>query len=77
MSPDEGGMFGGIWMAGEFVFATIVIVANMKIMISSYLVSGWMLFFVIGSTLFYVLVYVLISFLSTNSQEFGTLQMML
>ena len=64
-------------MSGEFIFGTLVIVSNMKIMISSYLINGYMLFFVIGSTLFYILCYVLISFCSTSSQEFGTLTMML
>ena len=77
LSPDENGMFGGIFMGGEFIFGTLVIVSNMKIMISSYLVSGWMLFFVIGSTLFYVLCFVIISFGLTSSPEFGTLTMML
>ena len=76
-SPNVEGNFGGIFMTGEFVFGTLVIVSNMKIMISSYLVSGYMLFFVIGSTLFYVICYVVISFSLTSSTEFGTLTMML
>ena len=64
-------------MTGEFIFGSLVIVSNMKIMISSYLINGYMLFFVIGSTLFYILCYVIISFCLTGSQEFGTLTMML
>ena len=64
-------------MGGEFIFGTLVIVSNMKIMISSYLVNGWSLFFVIGSTLFYILCYVIISFCLVNSAEFGTLTMMM
>ena len=64
-------------MTGEFIFGSLVIVSNMKIMISSYLINGYMLFFVIGSTLFYILCYVIISFCLTDSQEFGTLTMML
>ena len=77
LSPDENGRFGGIFMGGEFIFGTLVIVSNMKIMISSYLVSGWMLFFVIGSTLFYILCFVIISFGLKASPEFGTLTMMM
>ena len=77
LSPNQNGMFGGIYMGGEFIFGTLVIVSNMKIMISSYLVNGWSLFFVIGSTLFYILCYVIISFCLVNSAEFGTLTMMM
>ena len=54
-------------MSGEFIFGSLVIVSNMKIMISSYLINGYMLFFVIGSTLFYILCYVIISFCLTGS----------
>lgn len=60
-------------MGGEFVFASIVIVSNMKIMISSYLITGWMLFLLIGSTSFYCFCYIMISYVLTSSQEFGTL----
>ena len=75
MSPDENGYFGGIWMGGEFVFGAVVIVSNMKIFISSYLISGMNIFLCFGSTLTYVLSFWLISHFSTGSQEFGTLKM--
>ena len=64
-------------MGGEFIFGTIVIVSNMKILISSYLYNGWLFFFVLGSTIFYMLCYSLISYGFSGSQEFGTLQMIL
>ena len=64
-------------MTGEFVFGALVIVINMKIMISSFLINGWMLFFVVGSTLFYILCFIIISFGFTGSQEYGTLTMMM
>ncbi len=35
-SPNYYGKHGGIYMAGNFVFATLVIVANMKVLISSF-----------------------------------------
>lgn len=48
----------------------------MKIMISSYLISGWLIFFVLGSTLFYILCYIIISGSLTSSMEFGTFYML-
>ena len=59
-------------MAGEFVFGALVIVANMKILISSYNIGFWLLFFVFGSTLFYIFVYWFMSKQLVASNEFGT-----
>lgn len=70
-------MDGGLFVAGEFVFGTIVIVSNMKILISSYLVSFWLLFFVVGSTAFYILCYSIISSSFKASQEYGTFYMLM
>ena len=49
----------------------------MKILISSYLISFWIIFFVLGSTLFYVLCYWLISAGMVNSQEYGSFYMVM
>ena len=46
-------------------------------MISSYLYSFWMLFFVIGSFVFYVLFYIFISMSFTASADYGTIHMLL
>ena len=46
-------------------------------MISSYLYSFWMLFFVIGSFVFYVFFYVFISMSFTASADYGTIHMLL
>lgn len=73
LSSDARGDFGGIWMAGSLVFTTLVIVSNMKIMISSYLYNGWMLFFVIGSVLFYFLTFWLLSRFITSSDQYNNL----
>ena len=70
------GMNGGIYTTGNFVFGTLVIVSNMKILISSYLISGWLIFFVLGSTLFYILCYWLISISAPVSNDYGTLAML-
>ena len=67
----------GIWVAGEFVFGCIVIVSNMKVLISSYLISWFQLFLIIGSTLFYVMCYVIISDSITISNEFGSFYMLM
>ena len=65
-----------MWFAGAFVFTTLVIVSNMKILISSYLINGFMLFLVIGSVLFYFLCLWMISHFLTASQQFGALGML-
>lgn len=70
-------MDGGLFVAGEFVFGTIVIVSNMKILISSYLISFYLLFFVLGSTLFYILCYTIISSSLVMSNEYGTFYMLM
>ena len=46
-------------------------------MISSYLYSFWMLFFVIGSFVFYVLFYIFISMSFTASADYGTIHMLM
>ena len=59
------------------MFGTLVIVANMKILISSYLISGWLLFFVLGSTVFYMFCYWFLSVGMTQGNDYGTLDMLL
>ena len=58
-SPDLNGQYSGVWVSGNLIFTMLVIVSNMKILISSFLISGLLLFFVIGSVAFYFLVFVL------------------
>ena len=60
-SPNNDGLFAGVWIPGEFVFGCLVIMVNIKVLISSYLISFWLLFLCIGSTLFYILCYWIIS----------------
>jgi len=66
-----------VWVPGELVFGTLVIVSNMKILISSYLISWWTIFFVFGSTIFYIICYAIISAAFLNSDQYGTLYMLL
>ena len=55
----------------------MVIVSNMKIAISSYLISFWLLFLVIGSVLFYIFCYAVISAGFTMSDDYGTFYMLM
>ena len=50
---------------------------NVKIVISSFLISFWMLFFVIGSVLVYAGFYLSISMFIPISAEYGTIYMLL
>ena len=59
ISPGADGKYSGIWVSGNLIFTMLVIVSNMKIFISSYLINGLLLFFVIGSVAFYFLVFVI------------------
>jgi phospholipid-transporting ATPase len=45
---------GGIWLDGTQVFTTMVFIANLKVVLRSYEWTFWMLFFNIGSILFYI-----------------------
>lgn len=76
-SCDEDGKFGGIWISGNLTFGTIVIVSNMKILISSYQVSIFNVFLVMASTLVYILFYTTISSGITVSNDFGTFYMLM
>lgn len=58
------------------MFGALVIVSNIKIMISSFLVSFYMLFFVIGSTVFYISNLWVISSNFVLSDSYGTLYML-
>jgi len=76
-SCDEDGMFGGLWVSGNLTFGTIVIVSNMKILISSFQVSIFNVFLVMASTLVYILFYTTISNGITISNDFGTFYMLM
>lgn len=59
LSTDVDGNLTGVFVAGNLIFMNLVVVSNMKILISSYLISPLLIFLVFGSTLFYFIVYVL------------------
>lgn len=64
-------------VAGEFVYGTLVIVVNVKILISSYLITCWEVLQVAGSVGFYIFCYSLISSQFLSSDEYGTFYMMM
>ena len=76
LSPDQTGQFAGIWVVGEFVFLSIVIVANMKILVSSYLINVGLIFTILISFLTYIFAYSMISGVFVVSNEYGTMYMM-
>ena len=75
-SPNTHGMFGGMWVDGQFIFTMLVLLANVKILISSFLISGWALFFVLGSVIFFFINFWAISALFPENDDFGALQNM-
>jgi len=65
-SPNNMGMYEGVWVSGNLIFTMLVIVSNMKIIISSYRIGGLILFVVIGSVSFYFLIFWLESITITS-----------
>ena len=76
-SPDSDGTQSGVWTSSNLIFAILVIVSNMKILISSYLINGIIIFFVFGSIAFYYLIYWFQSYGSVESNQYGTLPVMM
>lgn len=64
-------------MPGSLVYGALVIVSNMKIMISSYRINIGLVVLVLLSVLLYILSYVFISAGLVLSDEYGTFYMMM
>ena len=62
---------------GELVFGTLVIVANIKLLVSSFLINWVMIFLIFASVLLYLIFYLVISSSFTTSEDYGTLLMLL
>ena len=57
-------------VGGQFVFTSIVLVANFKILISSYQYNGWVLLWIFGSVIqFLVVFYIITLFPSANEYD--------
>lgn len=70
-SPNFWGKIGGMASGGSFIFTCIVIVVNMKLMISSYEITHVLLFLVIASIAFYIFCFWFMSFYSAETDDFG------
>jgi hypothetical protein len=70
-SPDFFGMYGCFDLQGTFTFFMVVIVANVKILMSTHLYTFWTFFFSMGSNCLCVLAWYLLNLWSAD-QLFGT-----
>ena len=75
-SPNVRGMFGGLFVDGGFIFTVLVIVANVKVLISSYLITFWLIFLVIGSVAFYFLSFWIVSIIWVTENDYYAFQNM-
>lgn len=75
-SSNADGKFSGVWVSGNLVMTMLVIVSNMKILVSSFLIEGVIIFCVFGSVSFFFLIFWLESE-STSSIQYGTLPMLM
>lgn len=57
-SANSNGMFGGISIPSNLTFCMLVIVSNMKILISSYRINLWLVLLVVVSIALYFFVYI-------------------
>ena len=57
-SADRDGKVGGIWASGNLIYMMLVIVSNMKIIISSYRINYCNIFWVVLSTVVYYAIYI-------------------
>lgn len=70
----QDGQLTGINLDGTFVFYAIVWVVNVKVLISSYEVTFWMLFWIFLSLLMWYASYVLFSFAIPSTTLYGLIQ---
>ena len=62
---------------GELVFGTLVIVANIKLLVSSFLINWVMIVLILASVLLYIIFYIIISHCFEDSEDFGTFYMLM
>lgn len=60
-AQEQFGQIGGLTIDGNFMFAALVIIVNVKILISSYEHSFWSLFFIFGSIASFFLVFAIMN----------------
>lgn len=70
-SPNYWGKIGGMESGGSFIFTCIVLVVNMKLLISSFEITGYLLFLVIASISVYVFCFWFASWYSPEASDYG------
>ena len=74
-STEQFGQMGGLSLEGNFIFCAIVIIANVKVLISSFQYTFWICFLVFGSIASFFIVFILFSnwtFVSTTGEFYHT-----
>lgn len=69
LSYEQPGITGCLTLEGQFVFAAIVIIVNVKVLISSYQYTFWAVFFVLGSIVSFFVVFALLTNLPNSSSD--------
>mmetsp|Transcript_18570 Transcript_18570/g.13327 ORF Transcript_18570/g.13327 Transcript_18570/m.13327 type:complete len:279 (-) Transcript_18570:533-1369(-) len=73
--PQNDGKIGGLLVDGGYVFTVVVVLVNVKILVSSYIFNGWENFFIWGSVLCYYLFFWAVSAIIISG-AYGELQHM-
>lgn len=63
------GQLGSLTMEGQFVFGAIVIIVNVKVLISSYQYTFWAVFFVVGSIMSFFIVFSILTSLKKSPTD--------
>ena len=71
ISPNQAGHQGSMQMGGSFIFTCIVVVANVKLLISTYEMTGWLWLLVLTSIIVYIASFWYITWWSAVSDDFG------
>jgi hypothetical protein len=66
-AEEQFGQIGGLTLVGNFMFCALVIIVNVKVLISSYQHSFWSLFLIIGSILSFFAFFALLNNLMFTS----------
>jgi hypothetical protein len=66
-----GGQQTGLVLEGNYIFYAIVVVVNIKVLISSFQYTFWMLFWIFGSIVLYYIFLILFSFGIMSSNLYG------
>jgi len=74
MTSIQNGQATGLYLEGNFMFYMVCVVANVKILISSFEFTFWLGFWIGISLLGYYIIYFLMSVLIVSSSMYGEMQ---